>query len=582
MTYQECYDQWLSSEYVDEATKAELRGIAGDPTEIEDRFYKELEFGTGGMRGVMGAGINRMNTYTVGRSTQGLAEYILAHGGDAARQGVVIAHDSRHMSDVFARQAACVLAANGVTAHLYEQLEPTPILSFSVRHLGAKAGIVITASHNPPAYNGYKVYWDDGGQIVPEMAKELIARIDGIPVLGGVKQMDEVQARGQGLIKPVDQSVLDAYCDQVLGLRLRPEVCEQAGSEMGIVYTPLHGSGNVPVRTVLTRAGFTQVRVVAEQEAPDGSFPTVKSPNPEDTAAFALAIELAKKEDASLIIGTDPDSDRVGVVARDKDGRYQALTGNQTGVLLVDYIFSGLKEKGELPDDALMIKTVVTSELGGVIARHYGADVEDTLTGFKFICDRIKEHEQSGDKQFVFGYEESYGYLAGTFVRDKDAVIASLLVCEMAAYYHAQGKGLIEALEALWKKYGYYRESLHAIQLPGASGMEQMAGIMAYLRGNPIRQASKEPVVRVEDYQRGVVTNPDGEEIGKIDLPQSNVLRYVMDDGSWIAIRPSGTEPKIKIYFSCVARDKTTAVRRCEQMAREMMAHIDTGRKELQ
>jgi len=582
MTYQECYDQWLNSQYVDEATKVELRGIAGDPAEIEDRFYRELEFGTGGMRGVIGAGTNRMNTYTVGRSTQGLADYILAHGGDAAKRGVVIAHDSRHMSDAFAREAACVLAANGVTAHLYDQLEPTPILSFSVRHLKAKAGIVITASHNPPAYNGYKVYWEDGGQIVPEVAKELITLIDNIPVLGGVKQMDEAQARQQGLILPVDQSVLEAYYDQVLGLRLRPEVCEEVGKTMRIVYTPLHGSGNVPVRTVLDRAGFTQVKVVPEQEAPNGDFPTVKSPNPEDTAAFALAIELAKKEDASLIIGTDPDSDRVGVVARDADGRYQALTGNQTGVLLADYLLGGMKEEGVMPENPLMIKTVVTSEMGGEIARSHGADVEDTLTGFKFICDKVKEHEEAGDKQFVFGYEESYGYLAGTFVRDKDAVIASLLICEMAAYYYEQGKGLIEALTALWKKYGYYQESLQAIQLPGASGMEQMAGIMAYLRGNPIKQIAKDPVKRVEDYEKSVVTTPDGETVEKIDLPQSNVLRYMMEDGSWVAVRPSGTEPKIKIYFSCVARDKSTAVRRCEQMAREMMAHIDAGRKELQ
>ena len=365
MTYQECYDQWLNSEFVDAATKEELRGIAGNPAEIEDRFYRELEFGTGGMRGIIGAGINRMNAYTVGRSTQGLAEYVLTHGADAAKRGVVIAHDSRHMSDAFALQAACVLAANGVTAHLYEQLEPTPILSFSVRHLNAMAGIVITASHNPPAYNGYKVYWEDGGQLVPELADELIARIDSIPVLGGVKRMDEQPARQQGLIKPVEQSVLDAYYEEVLNLRLRPGVCEDVGRDMRVVYTPLHGSGNVPVRTVLTRAGFTEVKVVSEQEAPDGNFPTVKSPNPEDPAAFALAIELAKKEDAALIIGTDPDSDRVGVVARDKDGRYQALTGNQTGVLLVDYILGGLQENGNLPENALMVKTIVTSELGG-------------------------------------------------------------------------------------------------------------------------------------------------------------------------------------------------------------------------
>ena len=582
MTYQECYDQWLQSPSVDEATKAELRGIADNPAEIEDRFYRELEFGTGGMRGVIGAGTNRMNAYTVGRSTQGLAEYVLAHGEDAAKRGVVIAHDSRRMSDAFARQAACVLAANGVTAHLYEQLEPTPILSYSVRRLGAMAGIVITASHNPPAYNGYKVYWEDGGQLVPDMAAQLIERIDAIPVLGGVKWMDEEAARQQGLIKSVEQSVLESYYEEVLGLRLRPDTCEGVGRDMRVIYTPLHGSGNIPVRTVLNRAGFTEVKVVAEQEQPDGEFPTVKSPNPEDAEAFALAIELAKEEDASLIIGTDPDCDRVGVVARDKDGRYQALTGNQTGVLLVDYILGGLKEKGEMPKNPLLIKTIVTSELGGVIARHYGVGVEDTLTGFKFICDRIREYEETGEKQFVFGYEESYGYLAGTFVRDKDAVIASLLVCEMAAYYHERGKGLIEALEALWKKYGYYQESLHSIQLPGASGMEQMGGIMAYLRGNPIKQVEKEPVMRVEDYEKSVVTTTEGEEIEAIDLPRSNVLRYVMEDGSWAAVRPSGTEPKIKIYFSCVAKDKISAIRRCEQTAREMMAHIDAGRKELQ
>lgn len=582
MTYQECYEQWLNSPYVDEASKAELRGIANDPAEIEDRFYRELEFGTGGMRGIIGAGTNRMNAYTVGRSTQGLAEYVLAQGGDAASRGVVIAYDSRHMSDTFARQAACVLAANGVTAHLYGQITPTPILSYSVRHLGAMAGIVITASHNPPAYNGYKVYWEDGGQMVPDRAEELIGRINAIPMLGGVRQMDEQQARAKGLIRPVDRSVLEAYYEKVLDLRLRPDMGKHVGGEMKIVYTPLHGSGAVPVRTVLERAGYTAVKTVAEQEAPDGAFPTVKYPNPEDPAAFSLAIELAKKEDADLIIGTDPDCDRVGVVVRDKDGSYQTLTGNQTGVLLVDYVLGGLKEKGELPENALMIKTIVTSELGSVIARHYGVSVEDTLTGFKFICERVKEHERTGDKKFVFGYEESYGYLAGTFVRDKDGVIASLLVCEMAAYYSEKGMGLLDALEKIWKRHGYYQESQHSIQLPGASGMEQMAGIMAYLRGNPIKQVSKYPVVRVEDYKTGIATTPDGEKLDTIDLYRSDVLRYILEDGSWIAVRPSGTEPKIKIYFSCVARDKVTALRRSEQMTREMLAHIDTGRKELQ
>lgn len=580
MTYQENYAQWLDSEIVDADAKAELQAIENDPAQIEDRFYRELAFGTGGMRGVIGAGLNRMNKYTVGRSTQGLAEHVLAQGGDAAARGVVIAHDSRHMSDAFAREAACVLAANGVKAHLYEQLEPTPVLSYSVRRLGAMAGIVITASHNPPAYNGYKVYWEDGGQIVPELADALIARIDGIPVLGGVRTMDENEARQKGLIVSVPDEVLESYYDKVVDLCIRPDICKTIGKELKLIYTPLHGAGNIPVRTVLDRAGFTQVNVVPEQEKPDGDFPTVKYPNPEDPAAFALAIELAKKENAPLIIATDPDSDRVGVVARDRDGEYHVLTGNQTGVLLADYVLGGLKHTGKLPGNAVMIKTIVTSELGAVIARHYGVTVADTLTGFKFICELIKGYEQTGEKSFVFGYEESYGYLAGLFVRDKDAVIASLLICEMAAWYHSRGMGLVDALQAIWKKHGYYNEIQRAIQRPGASGMEEMAEIMAYLRLNPIKEVAGMPVARVEDYQRSIVTNPDGAQIDTISLYKSNVLRYTMGDGSWIAVRPSGTEPKIKIYFSCVAQDEQSAARRCQLMADEMMAHIDKGRKE--
>ena len=566
MDYRERYKQWLDSPIIDEATKEELRSIAGDEKEIEDRFYKDLEFGTGGLRGIIGAGSNRINRYTIGKATQGLANYIKSQGKDAMDRGVAVAYDSRRCSSEFANHAALVLNANGIKTYIYEELQPTPILSYTVRSLGTIAGIVVTASHNPPEYNGYKVYWEDGAQVTNNRDVEIIREVKKVEDFSSVKLMDEEEAKKKGLYNIVGQDIIDSYIAKVKALSVNKDIIREMGSDLKIVYTPLHGSGNKPVRRVLKELGFKHVSVVPEQEHPDPNFSTVRYPNPEERESLELAIELAKKEGADIVIGTDPDCDRVGVVVRNRDGEYIGLTGNQVGALLVEYYLGALKAEGRLPHDAIVIKTIVTSELGAEIAKHYGAEVVNTLTGFKFICGKIREFEETGYGTFVFGYEESYGYLAGDFVRDKDGVIASMLICEMAAYYKSKGMTLYDALEDIWDRFGYYRDELRTITLVGKEGMEKIKSIMEGLRRHQPHEMAGVEVEEIEDYRESKKVNLKTGEESSIDLPKSNVLKYKLVDDSWFAIRPSGTEPKIKLYFSVKGEDRQLVDKRMEQL----------------
>jgi len=549
MDYMERYNEWLNNPYFDEETKEELLSIKNDEKEIEDRFFKELEFGTGGLRGVIGAGTNRMNKYIVRKATQGLANYILNSVDKAKEKGVVIAFDSRYRSPEFAKEAALVMNGNEIKAYLFESLRTTPELSFAVRELGCAAGIVITASHNPPEYNGYKVYGEDGGQLVPRYANKVIEEIRKIDDFSKVKYIEEAEALNKGLLNIIGEEIDKKYIDSVKSLSLRKDLAKEM-KDFKIVYTPLHGTGAMPVKRVLKEIGFENVIVVPEQEFPDSNFSTVKSPNPEEHDAFELAISLAEKENADVIIGTDPDCDRVGVVIKDKDGVYQVLTGNQTGALLVDYILSSMET---IPENSVIIKTIVTSELGKAVAEHYGVETIDTLTGFKFIGEKIKEFEEKRDKNFLFGYEESYGYLAGTFVRDKDGVVSAMLIAEMAAYYKSKGMSLLDALKGIYKKFGYYKEDLKSIKLEGKEGIEKIGRIMEQLRNNPPLEIGELKVEVLRDYleRKARYILKDREE--PVSLPKSNVLHFTLDDGSWFAVRPSGTEPKIKIYFSAVA-----------------------------
>lgn len=571
MEYMDKYKEWLSSPIIDDDTRKELESIKDDKVEIEDRFFKDLEFGTGGLRGVIGAGSNRMNIYTVGKATQGLANYIKKQGVKAVEQGVAIAYDSRRMSKEFAEHAALVLNANGIKTYVYGELQPTPVLSFTVRELKTTAGIVITASHNPPQYNGYKVYWSDGGQIPPERASEIIGEVDSISNFNDIKRMSKDEAREKGLFNIVDQKVLDKYVEKVKELCINRDLVAQVGKDMKIIYTPLHGTGNKPVRRILKELGFEHVEVVPEQEMPDPNFSTVSYPNPEDRDAFNLAIEKAKKEGADLILGTDPDCDRVGVVVKDNRGEYIVLSGNQTGSLLVNYYLGAMHRQDNLPSNGKVIKTIVTSELGREVAKSYGIDTIDTLTGFKFIGEKIHEFEQNGDNVFLFGYEESYGYLAGDFVRDKDAVIASMLICEMAAYYKSKGMTLYDGLEALWGKYGCYLEELKSVSLAGKEGMEKIKSTMDNLRNNVPESIDGVEVAVVEDYLKGEAVDILGGNRKNIELPKSNVLKFIMKDDSWFAVRPSGTEPKIKFYFSVIEDNLDSAKEKMSRVIDEVM-----------
>ncbi|MBC8578349.1 MAG: phospho-sugar mutase [Zhenhengia sp.] len=573
MDFRQGYNRWLNEEKVDEALKNELQAIENEK-EIEDRFYKNLEFGTGGLRGKIAAGSNRMNVYTIGKATQGLATYLLKH---KAEPSVAIAYDSRNMSKEFADQAASVLAANGVKVFLYPSLRPTPMLSFTVRHLETDAGIVITASHNPKEYNGYKVYGNDGGQITDEAAKEILSYIDAADIFEDVKVMTLEKAEKEGKLEYITEEVDKAYYHQVETLCIRKDLIKEKASELKIIYTPIHGSGNIPVRTMLNKLGFTNVAVVKEQELPDGNFPTAPYPNPEDKRVFELAIEMAKETAPDLIFGTDPDCDRIGVVVKESADSYKVLTGNQVGILLSDYILNARKEMGTLSGQDTIVKTIVTSDMVKPIATHYGTQVMDVLTGFKYIGEKIKEFLETGANNFVFGYEESYGYLSGDFVRDKDAVIASVLIAEMALYYRTQGKNLYEALEDLFKQYGYYREDLVSIQMEGKDGQEKIQAIISNLRENAPKEVGGIRVVRVEDYKLSKAYNVlEGAEEA-IFLPTSNVMKFILEDGSWFVVRPSGTEPKMKIYVSIIGQDEKDATNKVENFKKQVLELVENN-----
>lgn len=555
------YRAWLNDAGIDSATKAELLSLEGNEKEIEDRFYRDLEFGTGGLRGVIGAGINRMNAYTVGRATQGLAQFLLKEMPEP--RSVAIAYDSRNQSPEFALEAALVLAGNGITAYVFEALRTTPELSFAVRHLKASAGIVITASHNPPEYNGYKVYGPDGGQLVPHMADLVISEIRDLS-FNQTKRLDRAAAESRKLLHWIGKDVDDAYLQVVTAVSQRPEVVKAMSDKLQIVYTPLHGTGNLPVRAALAAVGFEHVHVVKEQELPDSQFSTVKSPNPEERDAFKLALELAAQVDADLIIGTDPDCDRMGAVVKDSNGEYFIMTGNQSGAIMVDYLLSSLKEKGQLPADGVVVKTIVTSEMGAVIARSYGAEVMNTLTGFKYIGEKMTQFDQEGGHTFLFGYEESYGYLAGNYARDKDAVVASMLIAEACAYYKSKGLSLYDVLLKLYAQHGYFLEKLESRTMKGKDGVEQIQGIMSDWRTNPPAEINGRKVVQVLDYSLGL----DG-------LPKENVLKYVLDDQSWFCLRPSGTEPKIKVYFAVCGDSVENSKSLLEGLVQSVMKRVD-------
>ena len=575
MQYREKYESWLNGSCFDEQTKAELKAIENDENEIKERFYKDLEFGTGGLRGIIGAGTNRMNIYTVGKATQGLADYILENNHNGAQMGVAIAYDSRNMSPEFARKTGLTLCANGIKAYVFESLRPTPELSFAVRHLGCTAGVVVTASHNPPEYNGYKVYWQDGGQVPYPRDEAIIEKVNAVAGFDAIKIMDYDEAVSKGLYVTIGKEVDDEYIKNVKAQSLNPDIVSKTADSLKIVYTPLHGTGNIPVRRVLSEIGFKNVYVVPEQEMPDGNFSTVGYPNPEDPKAFTLAIKLAKEVGADVIIGTDPDCDRVGVVVKDSKGEYVVLTGNMTGALLTNYMLSQRKEKGILPANGAVVKTIVTTEMIRPITAEYGVKLFDVLTGFKYIGEKIKQFEETGDYTFVFGFEESYGCLSGTYARDKDAVVASMLVAELTAFYKNQGKTLYDGLIELYEKYGYYREGITSITLKGIEGVEKIKYIMDTLRKNPPKDFIGNNVMWLRDYTKNEFTNLITGETEKNTFPSSNVLHYTLENGDWVCVRPSGTEPKIKIYYGIKGTGMSDAASKLEAMGSYMKEMID-------
>ncbi|PEZ27071.1 phosphoglucomutase [Bacillus thuringiensis] len=549
MNWKQEFSRWLSYAQLDAELKEQLENMKQDEKKIEDSFYKNLEFGTGGMRGELGAGTNRLNVYTVRKATKGLASFIEKLGEEAKKRGVIVAYDSRHKSPEFAMEVAATLGARGITTYVFESLRPTPVLSFAVRHLHTVSGIVLTASHNPPEYNGYKVYGEDGGQLPPKEADELISYVDAIEDELTVEVADVEQLKADGLLHIIGQEVDDAYAAELNNVIINKEMVEKAGKDLKIVFTPLHGTSNISVRRGLEEVGFTDVTVVKEQELPDPNFSTVKSPNPEEHAAFEYAIRDGEKVGADVLIATDPDADRLGVAVRNHNGEFQVLTGNQTGALMLDYLLSQKKENGILPENGVVLKTIVTSEIGRTIAKAYGLDTVDTLTGFKFIGEKIRQYEESGQYEFQFGYEESYGYLIRPFCRDKDAVQSVLFACEVAAYYKSQGKTLYDGLLEVFEKYGFFREDLVSLTLKGKDGAEQIQEMMATFRENPPKEVAGLTVVAVEDYKASIITSLQDGHKEEIHLPKSNVLKYQLEDGSWFCLRPSGTEPKIKFYF---------------------------------
>lgn len=545
MDYKERYNEWLTNPYFDEATRAELTALQGNDNEIKERFYHDLEFGTGGLRGILGAGVNRMNIYTVRRATQGLANTIKKHGGE--KMGVAIAYDSRRMSPEFALDTALCLAANGIHAYLFESLRPTPELSFSVRTLGCMAGVVVTASHNPPEYNGYKVYWEDGAQITAPKDAEIIKEVNSITDFSTAKTMKKEDAIAQGLLTIIGSEIDDEYMAELKKLVVNP--ISEEGKKLKIVYTPLHGTGNLPVRRILKEIGFDQVYVVPEQELPDSEFSTVGYPNPEDPKVFTIAQKLAKEVGADLILATDPDADRLGIMVKDEKGDYVLFNGNMTGALIAEYEFSQKAEKGILPKNAALIKTIVTGNISDLIAENYNARLIEVLTGFKYIGEQIKLFEQTGSNEYVFGYEESYGCLVGTHARDKDAVVAVMALCEAAAYYKSKGITLHEQMSNIYKKYGYFKEDLVSVTLKGIEGMEKIKEIMANYRKNPPKKVGDYKVMKLRDYQADTITDMENGTVTPTGLPKSDVLYFDLNDNAWCAVRPSGTEPKIKFYF---------------------------------
>ncbi|MBD9077893.1 phospho-sugar mutase [Clostridium sp. AT4] len=572
--YMKIYQEWLSNPYFDEATKAELKAIEGDENEIKERFYMDLEFGTAGLRGIIGAGINRMNIYVVRRATQGLANYIIKQG--AADKGVAIAYDSRNMSPEFAMEAAMTLAANGIKAYKFESLRPTPELSFAVRELGCVAGINITASHNPPEYNGYKVYWEDGAQFTPPHDKGVTEEVLAIEDLSSVKTTDEASAIAAGKYEVIGKEIDDKYIAQVKAQVVNQKAIDEMQDQIRIVYTPLHGTGNIPARRVMKEIGFTHVYVVPEQELPDGNFPTVSYPNPEAKEAFELGLKLAKEKDADLVLATDPDADRLGVYVKDaKSGEYIPLTGNMSGSLLCEYVLSQKQAEGKIPTDGQVVKSIVSTNLIDAVAKAYGAELIEVLTGFKWIGKQILKNETTGTGTYLFGMEESYGCLIGTYARDKDAISATAALCEAAAYYKQKGMTLWDAMVAMYEKYGYYKDSVKSIGLSGIEGLAKIQSIMETLRNNTPAEVGGYKVVSARDYKLDTIRDMETGAVKPTGLPASNVLYYDLEDGAWICVRPSGTEPKIKFYFGVKGTSLEDADQKEADLGAAVMAMVD-------
>lgn len=574
MNYIEKYNEWLNSPIFDDATKAELKNISGNKKEIEDRFYKDLEFGTGGLRGVIGAGTNRMNIYTVGKATQGLANYIIKQG--KSTDGVAIAYDSRRMSPEFANVAAGVLNGNGIKTYVFDSLRPTPELSFAVRKLKCTAGIVITASHNPAEYNGYKVYWEDGAQITFPRDREIIEEVNDIKDFADVKKMDMEHAISDGLYNVIGEDIDDKYLEELLNQSIRPDIIKEMSEDITIVYTPLHGTGNLPVRRVLEKLGFRKVYVVKEQEMPDGNFPTVAYPNPEDEKSFELALKLAKEVNADIVLATDPDADRLGVYAKDTcTGKYVSFTGNMSGMVIAEYILREKRLLGKLPQNGVLVKTIVTTNMADAIAKDYGIKLIEVLTGFKYIGEQIKLFEENNSYEYIFGLEESYGCLAGTYARDKDACVAVMLLCEVAAWCKKNNMTLWDNMIRLYERYGYYKEGLHSITIKGLDGVKKIQSIMEGFRKNSPKEIGGKKVLAVRDYNSGIRTDLVNNTTQKLDLLKSNVLYYELSDDFWCAARPSGTEPKIKFYFGVKGSSLENANDLLENVKYDLLSNIE-------
>ena len=575
MSYMDIYREWLANPYFDQDTKAELKAIEGNEKEIEDRFYTELEFGTAGLRGVIGAGTNRMNIYTVRKATQGLANYILKVGGQD--KGVAIAFDSRRMSPEFADEAALCLGANGIKAYVFESLRPTPELSFAVRELGCIAGINITASHNPPEYNGYKVYWEDGAQITPPHDTGIMSEVKAVTDFNTVKTMNKEDAVKAGLYEVIGAAIDDKYMAKLKEQVKNPELIKKYEKDITIVYTPLHGTGNIPARRVLKELGFENVYVVPEQELPDGEFPTVSYPNPEAAEAFELALKLAKEKDADLVLATDPDADRLGVYVKDKkSGNYISLTGNMSGCLLADYEINCIKENTGIPEDGALIKTIVTTNMADAIAKYYNVKLIEVLTGFKFIGQQILGFENNHNGTYLFGFEESYGCLIGTHARDKDAIVATMALCEAAAYYKSKDMTLWDAMMAMYERYGYYKDDVKSITLKGIEGLKKIQDILEGLRSNTPDEVGGYKVLSARDYKLDTIKDMETGEVKPTGLPKSNVLYYDLTDDAWLCVRPSGTEPKVKFYYGVKGTSLEDADAKSASLGKQVLDMINS------